>query len=93
MIGEFEARDFVVIAVAQEDVDLENHAKMRSAFEGGPKFELVADIGREGTPAYDRTTTYLIDKEGKVRQVFPQLITKRASWRAILNEADGLGLN
>lgn len=87
---EFEARDAVVIAVAQEDVDLEKHGNILTKFGGEPKFQIGADIGREETKKYDRTTAYLIDKEGRVRQVFPMLIHHRPSWKAILNEMDRL---
>jgi len=86
MYDAFEARDTVVIAVAQEDEDLESHAKFYKHFEGGPRFEIVADLGRTSTPRYDRTSTYLIDPDGIVRQIFPQTVRHRASWSAVLNE-------
>ena len=57
----------VVIAVAQEDKDLESHAKMVRRFEPSPRFEIVADLAREETGKYDRTSTYLIDKKGVIR--------------------------
>lgn len=86
MYSEFQALDIAVIAVAQEDKDLESHAKFLKHFgDGGPPFEIVADLARKGTAKYGRTTTYLIDKQGIVRQVFPQTIHYRADWRAILD--------
>ena len=85
---EFKSRDTVVIAVAQEDKDIKSHAKIYSRFKPAPWFDIVADIDREQTTAYKRTTSYLIDKKGMVRQVFPMLIHNRPSWRAILNEID-----
>ena len=78
----------MVIALAQEDTSLESHAKMLSSFEGGPRFPVVADLNREVTHAYDRTSATLIDTRGKVRQVFPMLIHNRPTWRAILDEMD-----
>ena len=88
MYGEFTKRDAVVIAVAQEDKDLESHGKFLSHFNPAPPFDIVADVSRRNTKKYDRTTVYLIDKEGVVRQVFPMLIHHRASWRAVLHELD-----
>lgn len=90
MYDEFTKRDVAVIAVAQEDKDLESHARFLKHFEDGPPFDIVCDVGREATQRYDRTTAYFIDKSGTVRQVFPMLIHHRASWRAILNEIDRL---
>ena len=94
MWSEFESRDITVIVIAQEDKELESHGKFLARFgEDGPPFEIVADLNRERTIAYDRTTTYLIDRDGVVRQVFPMLIHHRAAWQAILHEADRLGVN
>lgn len=92
MYEEFSQRNTVVIAVAQEDTDLKSHAKFLKLFNPEPRFEIGADIDRAETAAYDRTTTYLIEKDGTVRQVFPQLIHYRANWEAILNEMDRLGI-
>lgn len=78
----------MVIAVAQEDTDLKSHGKMVSSFNSKPSFEVVADLNREKTTRYDRTTAYLIDKKGVVRQIFPMLIHHRAAWEAILGEVD-----
>lgn len=79
-----------VIAVAQEDKDLESHARMRANLKPEPRFELVADIDRAKTGAYKRTTTYLIDANGVVRQVFPHTLRSRGSWDAVLSELDRL---
>ncbi len=90
MSGEFEKRNAVVIAIAQEDKDLKSHAKILDGLETGGALEIVADLNREQTTAYERVTTYLIDKDGVVRQVFPMLIHHRATWQAVLNELDQL---
>jgi len=90
MYDEFEKRNTVVIAVSQEDTDLVSHAKFLKRFEKTPRFDIVADINREKTRRYDRTTAYLIDKKGIVRQVFPMIIHERAPWWAVLHEMDRL---
>ena len=90
MYGEFEQRDTVVIAVAQEDSDLKSHGRFLEKFPSPPPFDIVADVGRKKTKAYDRTTAYLIDKKGIVRQIFPMLIHHRASWQAMRGEIDGI---
>jgi peroxiredoxin len=88
---EFERRDTVVIAIAQEDTDLDKHAQMAAKIKPKPRFEIVADLNRAKTGAYDRITAYLIDKNGRVRQIFPMLVRTRPSWEAVLNEIDRIG--
>ncbi len=90
MYDEFEKHDTVVIAIAQEDNDLKSHAKFLKHFDPQPRFDIVADLDRQATQRYDRTTAYLIDKQGVVRQIFPMLIHHRGSWRALLHEVEGL---
>ncbi len=84
MYDEFKALDIAVIAVAQEDKDLETHGQFHQRFKPEPRFEIAADLERRGTERYGRTTSYLIDKQGIVRQVFPQTLHFRADWEAIL---------
>ena len=86
MYAGFEDADTVVIAVAQEDKDLESHGKFLQRFESLPPFEIVADLGRADTDQYKRTCTYFIDRQGVVRQIFPQTIHYRVDWSAILAE-------
>lgn len=93
MYDEFKKRDTVVIAIAQEDKDLKSHGKIYNRFKPAPRFDIVADLNRAQTRAYKRTTAYLIDKKGIVRQIFPMMIHHRASWRAILNEVDRISAN
>jgi hypothetical protein len=88
MYDAFTKRDAVVIAVAQEDTDIESHGQFLRKFPSAPPFDIVADIGRKATPRYDRTTAYLIDKRGIVRQVFPMLIHSRPTMSALLHEVD-----
>ncbi|MFT7677251.1 MAG: peroxiredoxin [Planctomycetota bacterium] len=80
--------DTAVIAVSQEDRDLKSFAKMPKRFEG--KFPIVADLNREWVPSLDRTTAYLIDKQGIVREVFPMIIHARPSWDVIIAELEKL---
>ena len=40
------------------------------------------------TRGYDRTSAYLIDEAGLVRQVFPMEVYDRAPFHALLNEID-----
>ncbi len=79
----------MVVAIAQEDESLEEHGRILKKLKE-PPFDVVADLDREITTTYDRTTAYLIDKEGVVRQVFPMLIHARPSWDAILGEIETL---
>ncbi len=90
MYDEFEKRDTAVVAIAQEDRDVASHKRILRNFKDDRPFQIVADIGYKKTKAYDRTTAYLIDKKGIVRQVFPMLIHSRPTWKAILGEVDKL---
>jgi len=93
LYGEFEKRDTVVIAIAQEDKDLDSHGKIFDKLGGDVPFAVLADVDRQATPRYDRTTAYLIDKNNTVRQIFPMLIHSRPSWWAVLHEIERLGLS
>ena len=87
MYDEFVALDTVVVALSQEDQSLEPYGPFLARFgDDGPRFEIVCDLGREETPAYDRTTAYLIDKAGRVREIFPMIIHARPSWKIVLRE-------
>jgi len=79
-----------VVAVAQEDKDLETHARMKQALGGSVPFEMVCDVDRKVTTAFHQTTTYLIDERGVVREIFPGLIPTRPSWLAVLHRIDEL---
>lgn len=92
MDDEFERRGVTVIALSQEDTELEQFGQIAAKVPGDLRFELVADLNRAATERYDRLTTYVIDAEGVVRQVVPQMIRRRVDWRAILSEIDRLGI-
>lgn len=53
-------------------------------------FPIVADLNRERTPFLDRTTAYLIDDQGIVREVFPMIIHARPSWSVVVDRIDQL---
>ena len=89
MYDEFEERDTIVIAVSQEDASLEDAAGMAGlGADNELRFDIVADLNRTQTRRYDRTTAYLIDREGIVRQIFPMVIHVRPSWVAFLGDID-----
>ena len=91
MYDEFEKRDTIVIAISHEDASLEDASGMaKIGAKGKIPFDIVADVDRAQTPRYDRTTAYLIDRQGIVRQIFPMVIHVRPSWAAFLGDIDKL---
>jgi len=87
--SEFEARGIEVIALAKETGELSELAATAQRFPDRP-FVLVGAVGGKGVESYARTTGYLIDSEGVVRQVFPMETYNRPRWWAVLNEIDRL---
>lgn len=89
---DFLALDTVAIAVFQEDTELveANYRPFLARFDPLPLFDLVVDVNRAATAAYERTTTYLVDRDGIVRQIFPTIIHARPSWKAILPSVERL---
>ena len=79
-----EEQNVKAIAIAQEDTELEAFAKMPGRL--GDRLPILADLNRAQTPFLDRTTAYLIDKEGIVRQIFPMIIHARPSWDVVIAE-------
>lgn len=80
----------MAIAVAQEEKSLKDSGKIYKKFKPSPKFALVADIGRKQTERYDRVTVYLIDKQGKIAQIFEAMTHFRPPWDAVLAELRAL---
>ena len=76
------------IAISQEDTDLASFRKMPDRFEG--LFPILADLERQRTKSLDRTTAYVVDEQGIVRQIFPMIIHARPSWEVVLTELEGL---
>jgi len=87
---QFSRRDTVVLAISQEDKDLDSAKRFLKHFKKTPPFDILADFDKEKTPRYEHTTIYYIDKEGVVQQVFPMLIHMRPNWGSILREIDRL---
>ena len=54
-------------------------------------FLILADFERQATARYDRTTTYWINPNGVVEEVFPAMTHIRPNWRAVLNRMDERG--
>ena len=88
----FTSRGFSIVALSQEDKDIESARRFLKHWPSEPEFPIVADLNREVTSAYDRTTAYLIDQKGIVRQVFPMLIHMRPTGHALVREIDRLEL-
>lgn len=89
LYDEFEERDTVVIAIANEEPDLESNARLANRFRRGPpRFVNLVDLEFSLEPHVERTTAYWLDTSGTVRQVFPMEIYSRPPWWAILNEID-----
>ena len=86
--AEFEKRDTIIVAVTSEERNMDEHALIANHFEEPPPFQHAPDIGRKATAAYERTSSYLIDKQGIVREVFPMEIYGRAPWWSVLRGMD-----
>ena len=87
---ELETRGLQAVVFSQEDEDLESFARMSGTVGPDRPYPLLADLEREATAAYDRTTVYYVDEAGIVRQVFPMIIHGRVPWSVILDEVDRL---
>ena len=88
MYDDVEALGLSVVALSQEDESLDRYGSFLSRFGDGPRFPITADLGRRATPRYDRVSAYLVDRERRVRQIFPMVIHTRPSWESILAEAE-----
>ena len=82
----------MAVAVAQEDKDLVSHAKFLNHFKSAPKFKLVADLKGQTKDRYHQTSSYLIDKSGHVREIFPMMVHHRASWGPVLERLKALAV-
>lgn len=92
MQSDFAARGIHVAAVSQEDTDLAKSGQIASKISGDLWFDLLADLNRERSGKYDRTTSYLIDAKGIVRQVYPQMVRRRVDWHSVLADVDRLDI-
>ena len=91
MLAEWAARGIGVVAVSQEDPDLERARTFVGTFAEAPAFPLLADVNRVQTGALDRTSATLIDGDGVIRQLFPMMAHMRASAACLLREVDEPG--
>ena len=89
----FADRGFSIIALSQEDKEMDSAVRFLKGWTPEPEFPIVADFNRAVTAPYDRTSAFLIDDKGVVRQVFPMLIHMRATAGSILREIDRLQLS
>ncbi len=55
---------------------------------GAPPFPLMTDLSREQTTDYERITTYLLDEDGEVVQIFPTHRDVFPPWEVVLEEMD-----
>lgn len=55
-----------------------------------PPYELVTDPGRRRSQALDWMTVYLVDAQGRVREVFPTRFGLAPPWDAVLRRIDQL---
>ena len=88
--SEFEARGARVVVVNQEDAGEESRWKMLEALGGDPPFVPASDVDRRATPRFERVTTYLLDPEGRVVEIFPAHRRVWMPWDAVLNRLDEL---
>ena len=91
LIEEFEARDTVVVTIANEEDSLESNLAVRDHLGGeDPRFVSLVDLEDRSGESMERTTAYFVDATGRVRQVFPMEIYARPPWWSILNEIDAI---
>lgn len=84
---EFDALGARVLALDQEDESLEGTLQLVDRL-GEIPFDLVTDVGRKATPRYDRVTTYLLDREGRVLEIFPSHPQVWMPWDAVLQRIE-----
>lgn len=80
---EFIALGARVLALNQED-DSEEETLQLAERLGEIPFELATDLGRARTQRYERVTTYLLDREGRVLEIFPTHPEVWMPWDAVL---------
>lgn len=81
-----------IVGLGQEDESLESARQILDSLSPRPSFPIAADIARSATGSYDRTTAYLVDRSGSVRQIFPMMTHMRATARVLLKEIDRLSI-
>ncbi|MEM8710300.1 MAG: hypothetical protein AAGG01_05070 [Planctomycetota bacterium] len=87
-LPDFSARGVAVVAISQEDPDLERAPGILDGLDATPTYPVLIDIDRRSTSRLARTTAYLVDRHGKVVQVFPMMTHMRATVRTLLGETN-----
>jgi glutathione peroxidase-family protein len=87
---EFVARGVEIVAFSNEEKSFMAHTKVIGQLGESPPYPILCDAKRKATPRYERTTAYLVGRDGTVQQVFPMEVYDRPPWWAILNEIDRL---
>ncbi len=87
---EFETRGVEIIAVSNDEKSFMAHTKVIGQLGERPPYPILCDAKRKHTTAYERTTAYLVERDGSIGQVFPMEIYDRPPWWAIINEIDRL---
>lgn len=77
-----------VVALSQEDPNLEVAPGILAGLDPLPTYPILVDIDGKATPTIDRTTVYLVDRSGRVEQVFPMMTHMRATARTLLRAID-----
>ncbi len=83
-----EASGLSIIGLALEETSAADTKKFVPSMGGEPPFPLVSDVERVQTKGFEQTTSYLIDADGVVRQVYPMLTYARGSMRAMLRDVE-----
>jgi hypothetical protein len=76
-----------VLALDQEDDSLDRTLALVERL-GEIPFELATDLGRVRTQRYERVTTYLLDREGRVLEIFPSHPEAWMPWDAVLERIE-----
>jgi len=88
--AEFEERDARAVMIGQEDESLDMFWTLVDGLEGDVPFDLATDLHRARTRRYDRITTYLLDANGRVLEIFPVHRRLWMPWDAVLFRIDEL---
>lgn len=88
MYDAFEERRTPVLAIANEESWYHENQKLDEHLEGDRRFHNAVDFNYKLSYTFEREAAYLIDKRGKIAQVFPMEVYERAPWWSVLNEID-----
>ena len=83
----FAERQTRVLAVDQEDASLDGLLQLTERI-GELPFDVTTDLDRRATARYERVTTYLLDRNGVVLEIFPSHPGVWMPWDAVLQRID-----